>query len=217
MTDARLLIADDHDIVRRGLRAVLEGQDGWTVCAEASNGREAVEMARRLNPDVAVLDITMPVLNGLEACRQILRTARRTEVLILTMHESEEVVREVLSAGASGYVLKSDAGHQLTSAVASLLRKERFFSSRVAALVVQGFDRGPARDGVTETRRPLTEREREIVRLLAEGSSTREAAAALGISIKTAEAHRANIMRKLGAHSIGEVVRYAIRNRLVEA
>jgi DNA-binding NarL/FixJ family response regulator len=165
---------------------------------------------------VAVLDITMPVMNGLEACRQILRTARRTEVLILTMHESEEVVREVLSAGASGYVLKSDAGHQLTSAVASLLRREPFFSSRVAALVVQGYDRRPTR-GVAETRRPLTAREREIVRLLAEGRSTREVGATLGISVKTAEAHRANIMRKLGAHSIGEVVRYAIRNRLVEA
>jgi DNA-binding NarL/FixJ family response regulator len=213
MSKARILVADDHDIVRRGLRAVLEAEEGWTVCYEATNGREAVERTRELTPDVAVLDVSMPELNGLEACRQIVKAVPGTEVLVLTMHESEEVVREVLSAGASGYVLKSDAGHHLVAAVAALLRGEPFFSSRVAALVVQGYG-GHAGD---ELRRPLTARERQIVQLLAEGRSNKEVAAALGISIKTAEAHRANIMRKLGAHSIGEVVRYAIRNRLVEA
>ena len=215
MTQARILVADDHDIVRRGLRAVLEAEEGWTVCYEATNGREAVARTRELAPDVAVLDVSMPELNGLEACRQIVKTVPRTEVLVLTMHESEEVVREVLAAGASGYVLKSDAGHHLVAAVAALLRGEPFFSSRVAALVVQGYG-GRASAG-DELRRPLTDRERQIVQLLAEGRSNKEVAAALGISVKTAEAHRANIMRKLGAHSIGEVVRYAIRNRMVEA
>jgi DNA-binding NarL/FixJ family response regulator len=216
MSKARILVADDHDIVRRGLRAVLEAEEGWTVCYEATNGREAVERTRELTPDVAVLDVSMPELNGLEACRQIVKTVPETEVLILTMHESEEVVREVLSAGASGYVLKSDAGHLLVAAVAALLRSEPFFSSRVAALVVQGYGGRTSLAG-DDLRRPLTARERQIVQLLAEGRSNKEVAAALGISIKTAEAHRANIMRKLGAHSIGDVVRYAIRNRMVEA
>jgi DNA-binding NarL/FixJ family response regulator len=215
MSKARILVADDHDIVRRGLRAVLEAEEGWTVCYEATNGREAVERTQELTPDVAVLDVSMPELNGLEACRQIVKTVPGTEVLVLTMHESEEVVREVLSAGASGYVLKSDAGHHLVAAVAALLRGEPFFSSRVAALVVQGY--GGRTSPGEDLRRPLTARERQIVQLLAEGRSNKEVAAALGISIKTAEAHRANIMRKLGAHSIGEVVRYAIRNRMVEA
>jgi DNA-binding NarL/FixJ family response regulator len=217
MTRVRVLVADDHDIVRRGLRAVLEAEEGWTVCYEAKNGREAVAKTRELAPDVAVIDVTMPELNGLEACRQIVKTAPHTEVLILTMHESEEVVREVLAAGASGYVLKSDAGHHLVAAIAALLRGEPFFSSRVAALVVQGYGGRTARGSSDYTRRPLTPRERQIVQLLAEGRTNKEVAAALGISIKTVEAHRANIMRKLGTHSIGEVVRYAIRNRIVEA
>ena len=217
MSKARILVADDHDIVRRGLRAVLEAEEGWTVCYEATNGREAVARTQELTPHVAVLDVSMPELNGLEACRQIVKTVPGTEVLVLTMHESEEVVREVLSAGASGYVLKSDAGHHLVAAVAALLRGEPFFSSRVAALVVQGYGGRSSLTAGDELRRPLTARERQIVQLLAEGRSNKEVAAALGISVKTAEAHRANIMRKLGAHSIGEVVRYAIRNRMVEA
>jgi DNA-binding NarL/FixJ family response regulator len=213
----RILIADDHEVVRRGMRVLLESQPDWEVVGETANGREAVERAVTLAPDVVVLDITMPGLNGLEATRRIRTAVPGAEVLVLTVHESEQVVREVLDAGARGYVLKSDAGHDLVAAVDALAHHRPFFTSTVAAMVLEGYlgRPAPASSGAPSGRR-LTSRESEVVQLLAEGRSNKEVAEALGISVKTAEAHRSNVMRKLDLHSIGELVRYAVRNKMVE-
>lgn len=212
----KILVADDHEIVRRGLRALLESQAEWQVSAEATTGRDAVEKALQLRPDVVVMDISMPEMNGLEATREILKSAPKTEVLILTMHESEQVVREVLEAGARGYVLKSDAGRSLVAAVESLRNHRPFFTSRVSEMVLEGYLKGQTRPSDQDTPRGrLTPRERQIVQLLAEGKSNKEIGNALGISVKTAEAHRSNIMRKLDLHSISDLVRYAIRNKIV--
>ncbi len=214
----RILVADDHEVVRRGLRAVLEAHPGWEVCGEAVTGREALEKARQLKPDVVVMDIGMRELNGLEATRQVLKALPTTEVLILTMHESEQVVREVLDAGARGYVLKTDAGRDLVAAVDALSQHRPFFTSRVAEMVLEGYlkEGSRAEEGKTSPSR-LTPREREVVQLLAEGNSNKEVASRLGISVKTVEAHRANIMRKLGLDSLSDLVRYAIRNKIIEA
>jgi DNA-binding NarL/FixJ family response regulator len=214
----RILLADDHEVVRRGLRTLLQARPGWEVCGEAATGREAVEKVRSLKPDVVVLDVTMPEMNGLEATRRVLKAAPQTQVLILTMHDSDEVVQEVLDAGARGYVLKSDAGRDLVAAVEALEEGRPFFTTKVADLVLSGYLRKakePA--GQEAARKRLTSRERELLQLLAEGKSNKEAATALGISVKTVETHRANIMRKLNLHSISELVHYAIRNRIVSA
>jgi len=209
----RILVADDHHVVRAGLRALLESRSGWQVCAEAADGREAVEKARELTPDVAVLDIAMPLLNGVEATRQIRKLSPKTEILILTMHDSELLVQEVLAAGALGYILKDDADRNLIAAVDALRRHKPFLSSRVsgAALPAAG-----APEGERSYRSRLTPRQREILQLLAEGKSNKEVAATLGISVKTAETHRANIMLKLDFHSITELVRYAVRNKIIQ-
>jgi len=214
----RILIADDHEVVRHGVKMLLDARPGWAVCAEAANGREAVLKAQQCKPDVAVLDITMPELNGLDATRRILKVCPRTEVLILTVHESEQLVREILQAGAHGYVLKSDAGRDLVAAVESLGKARPFFTSRVSKIVLEGFLRDPAAHcDRGNARQELTPREREIVQLIAEGRSAKEVATALGLSVKTVETHRTNLMRKLGLHSVVGVIRYAIRNRLIEA
>ena len=212
MSALRILVADDHEIVRRGVRVLLEARPGWRICDEAVEGRAAVEKAGRLKPDVVILDIGMPVLNGLEAARQIRKNSPRSEVLILTMHESEQVVREVLTAGARGYVLKSDAGRDLVSAVEALSRHETFFTSSVAEYVLQSFL--DAREGQQDSS-AVTPREREVIQLLAEGRGNKEVAATLGISVRTAETHRTNIMRKLECHSFSDLVRYAIRNNII--
>jgi DNA-binding NarL/FixJ family response regulator len=211
----RLLVADDHDLLRRGLRGLLEEHDGWQVCAEARNGREAVELAAKLQPDIAVVDLSMPEMNGLEATRQILRDAPETEVLIFTMHETEQLVRDVVHAGARGYVLKSDAAAHLVTAVEALAHHRPYFSSRVSDTILAGFLRA-GRDPEEGSGTVLTAREREIVQLLAEGKSNKDVAATLVISIKTVETHRATIMRKLGINSIVELVHYAVRNKLIE-
>jgi DNA-binding NarL/FixJ family response regulator len=214
----RILVADDHQVVRTGLRALLESKTGWQVCAEAANGREAVEKAARLKPDVAVLDIGMPLLNGVEATRQIRKLSPQTEILILTMHDSELLVQEVLGAGAHGYILKDDADRNLVAAVDALRRHKPFLSSRVSEAV--SGTAGPAGDGSAlsqASRSRLTPREREIVQLLAEGKSNKEVAGYLGISVKTAETHRANIMLKLDFHSITDLVRYAVRNNIIQS
>jgi DNA-binding NarL/FixJ family response regulator len=208
----RILLADDHDVVRRGLRQLLEEQPGWEVCGEATTGREAVEMARKMTPHVAILDLTMPELNGLEATRQIRKANPSTEVLIFTMHESEQLIREVLAAGARGYILKSDAARYIVSAVEALAQHRPFFNWKVSETILDAFLRGPADDEGTAT--PLTSREREIVQLLAEGKSNKQISSLLKISVKTVETHRAAIMRKLDAHSIVDIVRYAVRNKL---
>lgn len=217
MTAIRILVADDHEVVRRGVRSLLEAQPGWQVCSEAVTGWEAVRTARRLTPDIAILDIGMPELSGLEAARHIRKDTPRCEVLILTMHESEQVVREVLAAGARGYVLKSDAARDLVTAVRALLEHKPFFTSTVADLLLDEYLKAGAATGTTSlSRGRLTAREREIVQLLAEGKSNKEVAAILGVSVKTAETHRTNIMRKLELHSMSELVRYAIRNKIIE-
>ena len=218
MASFRILVADDHEVVRHGVRSLLEAHPGWEVISEAADGRDAVEKASQLHPDVVILDIGMPNLNGLEATRQILRGHPGARVLILTMHESEQVVREVLEAGARGFLLKSDAGRDLVAAVEALQRNKTFFTSKVAEMVLETFLKSKPRspEETFSTREILTPREREIVQLLAEGKSTKEVAVALNLSVKTAETHRSNIMRKLNLHSISELVLYAVRNNIVQ-
>ena len=217
MKTARILIADDHGLLRRGLRAALADSPHLIVEAEAEDGRTAVELALRLKPDVAILDVSMPQLNGLDAARAIASGSPETRVLILTAHESERLVREVLRAGARGYLLKSDAGRDLVSAVDALRNRRPFFTPRISQMVLEGYLHGPAvSEGGQPKRDLLTPREREIVQLLAEGRSNKEVASSLGISPKTIETHRANIMRKLNLHSVSDLVRFAVRNRMVE-
>lgn len=217
MKSARILIADDHELVRRGLHATIAEHAGWEVCGEASSGREALEMARHLKPDIAVVDFAMPDLNGLEAARRIRSELPGTEVLMLTMHETESLVREALAAGVRGFILKSDAGRLLADAIESLLLHKPFFTGRVSQLILHGY-LNPADKTEDATVPPtrLSPREREVVQLIAEGRSTKEVADRLGISPKTAETHRTNVMRKLNLHSVTELVRFAIRNRIVE-
>ena len=218
MESLRLLVADDHEIVRKGLRAILEAQPGWQVTAEASDGREAVAKAKELKPDVTVLDISMPSLNGLEAARQILKNDSRSKILILTMHESDPLIREVLDVGARGYVLKTDASRDLVTAVTAVRSNKTFFTAKVAQMVLEGYlDKKSRKDPVGASNGRLTPRQREIVQLLAEGKSSKEVAVALGLSVKTAETHRANIMRRLDCHSVSELVRYAVRNDIIQA
>jgi DNA-binding NarL/FixJ family response regulator len=207
----RILIADDHGVVRKGLRALLDSRRGWKVCAEAGNGREAIEKAKALKPDVAIVDIGMPGLGGVEATRQIRKASPNTEVLILSAHGSERLVREVLEAGASGYLLKEDADHNLFAAVDALRRHTPFFTSKIAEWVAR--DRRGAR--AKKARSALTARQRETIQLLAEGKTNKEVAAILNISVKTVETHRANIMLKLNLHSVTDLVHYAIRNEIV--
>ncbi|HZR63759.1 MAG TPA: response regulator transcription factor [Terriglobales bacterium] len=221
MAPFRILLADDHEVVRAGLRALLEEQNGWEVVAEAVDGRDAVEKATKLKPDVVVIDIAMPSLNGLEAVRQIVKSVPNTKVLVLTMYDSDPLIQQVLQAGARGYLLKSDAGRDLVSAIDALRRNKTFFTPKVSQMVLEGYlDKSPREkiegDAEPESLR-LTSRQREIVQLLAEGKSSKEVAAVLGLSVKTAETHRANIMRKLDCHSVTELVRYAIRNHIIAA
>lgn len=215
----RLLVADDHEIVRKGLRALLEAEPGWVVAAEAVNGRDAVEKAKQVKPDVAILDISMPLLNGLEAARQIVKSLEQTKVLVLTVHDADPLIQQVLEAGARGYMLKSDAGRDLVVAVDALRRNKTFFTPKVAQMVLEGYlDKNPKEAAPPEGGRfRLTNRQKEIVQLLAEGKSSKEVASALGLSVKTAETHRANIMRRLDCHSVTALVRYAIRNHIIEA
>jgi DNA-binding NarL/FixJ family response regulator len=210
----RILVVDDHAVVRRGVRALLESHDGWEVCGEATTGRDAVEQSRRLRPDVVVMDLSLPELNGLDATRHILKDAPKTEVLVLTMHQSEELARDVLQAGARGYVLKSDADENLIAAVENLRQHKPFLTPIVSEFVLDGYirdagERNPPSGAVTA-------REREVIQLIAEGKSNKKAASALSVSVKTIEAHRANIMRKLHLQSVTDLVRYAIRNKIVQ-
>jgi DNA-binding NarL/FixJ family response regulator len=216
MTPLRILIVDDHAVVRRGVRSLLESEKGFEITGEATTGREAVDMARRLQPDVVVMDLSLPELNGLDATRQILKDSPRSEILVLTMHHSEELARDVLQAGARGYVLKSDADQSLIAAVNSLREHKPFLSSKVTEFVLDDYLRRTDALDEALTHEAVTAREREIVQLLAEGKSNKEAASTLGISVKTIEAHRANIMRKLRLRSVSELVRYAIRNKIVQ-
>jgi DNA-binding NarL/FixJ family response regulator len=218
MKTLRILIADDHDLLRRGLKTLLEFHPGWTVCAEANTGREAVAKAEELKPDIVILDITMPELNGVEAARRILKASPNTEILVLSVHYSDQLIRDILDAGVRGYIVKSDSDRDLITAVEALSNHKPFFTPRATELILTKFNT-PGRSGspIAEFAGDrLTSREREIVQLLSEGRSSKEVASVLSISVKTAETHRANIMRKLEIHSVSELVRYAVRNQIIE-
>lgn len=207
----RILIADDHDVVRSGLRAILGDQPGWEVIAEAEDGRQAVELAVATQPDIAILDYQLPLMNGVDATRQIRALQPRTEVLIFTMHGSEPLIRELLEAGARGYLLKSDARRFLISAVETLARHQPFFTGQVSETLLAAYlAKGAASSDA------LSSRERGVVQLIAEGRTNKEVAQILGVNLKTVEAHRAAAMRKINGHSAADLVRYAIRNKMVE-
>ena len=211
----RILIADDHDLMRRGLRSLLESS-GWTVCAEVATGPEAVEKATQLRPDIAILDITMPRLNGIDAARKIQKSCPRTEILILSAHYSDQLTQEIVSAKINGYVLKSDADRDLSKAIEALSKHKPFFSPLATEAVLRDATQPASLTGAEPTDRRLSLREREILQLLAEGKISKEVASILGISIKTAETHRANIMRKLELHNVADLLRYAVRNTIIE-
>jgi DNA-binding NarL/FixJ family response regulator len=211
----RILIADDHEVARKGIRALLEEHVGWEVCGEAKDGREAVEYAAKLKPDILLLDIGMPNLNGLDAARQIIAADPDARILILTVHDSEQTVREVLAVGARGFLLKSDAGRDLVAAVEALQSRRSFFTPRVAQMMLEGYLR-PNEISEPGPQCVLTPREREVIQLVAEGKSTKEVALALSLSVKTAETHRTNLMRKLDLHSVAALTLYAVRNGIVQ-
>jgi DNA-binding NarL/FixJ family response regulator len=213
----RILLADDHGLVRRGAREVLNGRPGWRVVGEATNGREAVQKAIELKPDVAVIDIGMPELDGVEAARQIGEAVPGTKVLVLTMHESDQMVRRALDAGARGFLLKSDLTDSLIKAVKAVADGKRFLAPKVSEIVLDGFLKARShhqQEDRAGTR--TTPRENEIVRLLAEGKVNKEIAALLGISVRTVETHRSKINLKLGLHSLAELIHYAMRHGIVQ-
>src|SRR5258706_8414092 len=214
----RILIADEHELVRRGLCTLLQSHEGWEICGEANDGREAVEKAKQVKPDVVILDVGMPNLNGLAAARQLIQQNPQQKVIVLTITDSDQVIREALDAGARGFVLKSDAARDLVSAVEALQNNRMFFTPRVNDLVMAGFlDKGHT---IARNEPPdlpiLTAREREVTQLLAEGKSSKEVASLLNLSTKTVETHRSNIMRKLSLHSIRDLVVYAIKNNIIQ-
>jgi DNA-binding NarL/FixJ family response regulator len=215
LSDLRILIADDHEVARQGIRSLLETHAGWEVCGEARDGREAVALAAKLRPEVLLLDIGMPNLNGLDATRQILAIMPEARIMILTVHDSDQVVREVLAAGARGFLLKSDTGRDLVTAVEALQQRRTFFTPKVAQMMLEGYLR-PQNESEASSQCVLTPREREVIQLVAEGKSTKEVATALSLSVKTAETHRTNLMRKLDLHSVADLTLYAVRNGIVQ-
>ncbi len=215
MKPLRIIIADDHGLVRQGVKAVIESQRSWELCGEADNGRTAVELARKHKPEIAVLDITMPELNGLDVTRQIKIASPKTKVLILTMHDSEALADEVLLAGARGYLLKSDAAELLPKAIETLVAGKNFLTPKMTGNDVHKPVTTDSSDEIVPRFR-LTPRERQIVQLLAEGKANKEVAHALEISLDTVETHRKNILNKLHLRSTADLVRYAIRNNLIQ-
>jgi len=216
MPTISILVADDHAVVRRGLRALLETQPNWKVAGEASNGREAVEKAAALRPQVVILDIGMPKLNGLDAATQIFKADPKVRILMLTMHAAEALIQQTLKAGASGYVLKSDAERDLITAVEALLHNKMFFTAAASTVVLEHLREGQKKKGPHQSGDRLSVREREVVQLLAEGKSNKEIGSVLNISKRTVDHHRARIMDKLKLQSVGELVLYAVRNKIVE-
>jgi DNA-binding NarL/FixJ family response regulator len=212
----RILVADDHDLMRRGIKTVVDSRKGWEICGEALTGSQAVAKALELKPDIAILDISMPELNGIEAAKRILKASEKTEILVLSVHYSDQLVRDVMEAGIHGYVVKSDSDRDLATALESLASHKPFYTSRVSDVVVDT-TRGPFAPRDEKPKPRVTSRENEIIQLLSEGKSSKEVAVLLDISVKTVETHRANIMRKLELHTVSELVRYAIRNSIIEA
>jgi DNA-binding NarL/FixJ family response regulator len=215
MDSLRILIADDHPVVRHGLRALLSARQGWEVCGEASDGREAIDKYKRLKPDVVILDICMPKLNGVETARQILKLDPTQRIMILTDVQSEEIICQCLTMGVRGWVLKSDGPDDLIAAVEALRCNSSFFTSLVAELILDGCLRKWEYDKTGTMHPRLTPREREVVQMIGEGGTTQNVAIVLGISVKTAETHRNNIMQKLRFHTVAELVLYAVRNDIV--
>jgi len=215
MSTLRILLADDHTIVRHGLRKILEENRDWQVVAEAGDGREAVRLAGDLQPDVAILDIGMPLLNGIEATRQIARKVPEVRILILSMHSDEAYIIQALQAGASGYLLKDTADAELIDAVMAVTRGKSFFSPAVARVMLDDYVRRLQERGITDRYDTLSEREREIFQLIVEGRTNKEIAEMLGVSPSTIETHRAHIMEKLDVHSAVEMVLYAVRKGII--
>ena len=215
MDELRVLLGDDHTVLRQGLRKILEDRRDWRVVAEAGNGRDAVREAIELNPDVAVLDIGMPLLNGIEATRQIIRRAPTVRILILSMHSDQAYVTQAVQAGARGYLLKESAGSELIAAIAAVVAGKSFFSPAVAQVVFDDYVRSLTQRGITDRYDALSEREREVLQLVAEGKSSKEIADVLLISPATVETHRAHLLQKLGLRNTAEVVRYAARRGIV--
>jgi DNA-binding NarL/FixJ family response regulator len=217
MKTVRILLADDHKVVRQGTRALLSTIPEWEIVGETNNGRDAVALTAELKPDIVILDITMPELNGLDAARQIKRTSPGTEILIFTAQETEKLVHDVFDSGARSYIMKTDAADHLIDAVRALSEHKHFFTSRISEIVFARCIQGKqALEGSSENSR-ISDREREVVQLLGEGKSSKEIATILGISVRTVETHRAAIMKKLGLKSFSELIRYAVRNKIIEA
>jgi DNA-binding NarL/FixJ family response regulator len=213
----RILIADDHDVMRQGTRSVIEREPGWEVCGVAATGREAVARAEELKPDIVIIDMTMPELNGLDAAGQIRRRLPGTEILMFTAHENDALIRDAFEAGVKSFILKSEAHNFLVQAIESLAKHKPFFTTKVSEILFSKIlNRAEGNRDATEPGQRLSARERETVQLIAEGKSNKEVAEALGISVRTAETHRASVLRKLNLDSIADLVRYAIRNKLIE-
>ena len=214
----RILVADDHDVMREGTRAVIERQPGWELCGLAATGREAVAQAILLQPDIVIMDMTMPELNGLDAAVQIKRRLPGTEILMFTGHETDELIREAFQAGVKSFIFKSEAHTYLVEAIESLSRHKPFFTNRVSEILFADIlNRSPKGTNGTQPGQRLSAREREIVQLLAEGKTNKEVGDVLGISVRTAETHRASVLRKLSLDSVAGLVRYAVRNKIIEA
>jgi DNA-binding NarL/FixJ family response regulator len=213
----RILIADDHDIFRHGVRQLIQSHPGWEICGEASMGLEAIAQAKELLPDIAILDIGMPDMDGLEAASKIGTVSPNTEILILSAHYSDQLIREIVNAGIRGYILKSDSDRDLVIAVENLANHQAFFTRYATEMIHSTFSLGQR---LTKTPQSLgdrlTTREREVVKLLSGGMKSKKVASMLGISIKTVETHRSNAMRKLDLHNMNELVRYAVRNQIIE-
>ncbi len=216
MGSLRILVADDHDLIRHGIKTIIESRKGWEICGEALTGIQAVALAQELKPDVAILDISMPVLNGIEAAKRIRKASVRTEILMLSMHYSDQIIRDVVDAGIRGYIVKSDSDRDLSVALEKLAKHKPFYSSRISDVIANPPREGGGSDP-EKLRTRVTSRENEIIQLLSEGKSSKEVAVLLNISVKTVETHRANIMRKLELHTVSALVRYAIRNQIIEA
>lgn len=215
MKKIRVLLAEDHIIVRQGICSLLNSQEDIEVVGEASNGREALELTKRLRPNIAIMDISMPLLNGLEAIRQIKKSTPETRIIVLTIHSDEEYVFQAFRVGAAGYLVKTTAFADLLSAIRAVNQGDAFLSPSVSKLVLTEFLRKTQADGEAAEESPLTEREREVLQLIAEGHTTKEIAALLSLSIKTAKRHRENIMSKLGIHDVAGLTRYALRKKLI--
>ncbi|HEY4741923.1 MAG TPA: response regulator transcription factor [Candidatus Acidoferrales bacterium] len=217
MANLSVLIVDDHELMRHGVRAVIEARPGWEVVGEASNGQQALEKARELKPEIVVMDISMPRLSGLEAARRMRKILPQGKILILSIHDSEELAWEVLEAGARGYITKSDGARDLVAAVEALQENKTFFTSRVIQMLLEScLSGGSVKKPAEHSNDRLTSRQREIIQLVTEGKSSKEIAVTLNLSVKTVETHRANIMRSVNCHSISELVIYAIRNKVIQ-